>query len=319
MEPATTSALITAGAGLSSGILNLGATNKLNKKSVNYNKQLIDYNYEKQKAYNDYIYSQNSVKNQIQQYIDAGLNPNLAYGNSSPSQMSPIKSDYTPANLQTPNFDFVSNSTNNAFQSYNNFRQIQSDLDTADANRLNLIEQNGILKLNKIAAGLGNKKLSTELLTYGNLQRYQLESQFLQNQIARQSFDKTAVTLPLEIQLLQQNVQHIINENKLKGEELHQMQKYGRRLKDYEIQTAKYNIEHFLPSQLKNLEEKTNTEGLSNPVLRAAFYRSGKSNFKDFYDDYINQKSRSAWDESLLGQLEKWIDSKISPKNKQSF
>lgn len=94
-------ALITTGGNLAGGILNVGSqllTNHWNNKQQ----------WEMWHANNSY----NHPASQMQRYLEAGLNPNLIYGQSNTAQ---------PVNVgvaQPPNFDFLAQAANDSLDAY---------------------------------------------------------------------------------------------------------------------------------------------------------------------------------------------------------
>lgn len=83
MEPVTTAALITAGAAIAGGGVNAASTSKMNKKSMAFSRQMYDR--QRSDQLNDWnrVNDYNSPQAQMKRLQDAGLNPNLVYGQGS--------------------------------------------------------------------------------------------------------------------------------------------------------------------------------------------------------------------------------------------
>lgn len=127
-------ALIEGGAALAAGAttagINAGATAVANRKSYKYTKKMTDYqnllNLRNWVLQNEY----NLPKNQMKRYQDAGLNPNLIYGqqNTAGDVGSVSTSQFDVKSMQAPNLDPAS-----AISSYLAARRLAVDEKRADS------------------------------------------------------------------------------------------------------------------------------------------------------------------------------------------
>ena len=81
MDPLITSALIGGGVSLFNNLFGSGSASASQAKQFEYQKQLNQQQFDLQKQMFDYTSEYNNASNQVQRLKDAGLNPNLAYGN----------------------------------------------------------------------------------------------------------------------------------------------------------------------------------------------------------------------------------------------
>lgn len=109
LSAAATAALISGGAGLLGGLIDAGSTSIRNKKQLGYQKELAAYtnemNLENWKLQNEY----NSPKAQMERFREAGLNPNLIYGQGNAGNAGALPGYDTPrVQLETPRLDLAS-------------------------------------------------------------------------------------------------------------------------------------------------------------------------------------------------------------------
>ena len=99
-------ALIAAGAQVASSGLNYAATTSINKKTREWNEKM--YGRQREDALADWARSNeyNSPLSQMQRLREAGLNPNLVYGNGANNVSQPVRStDVKGWNPHAPAFD----------------------------------------------------------------------------------------------------------------------------------------------------------------------------------------------------------------------
>ena len=133
LTEAALAALITGGAGLLGTGINAGATAIRNRKQLGYQKELAAYtnemNLENWKLQNAY----NSPKAQMERYREAGLNPNLIYGQGTPGNAGALPGYDTPrVDLETPRFDLAS-VADNAITAYYDSKVKQAQVKATEA------------------------------------------------------------------------------------------------------------------------------------------------------------------------------------------
>ena len=83
MLPAIAGALISGGASILGNLFNTGSVNKTNQQQADFNKQMYDRQRADALADFDKLNAYNSPSQQMQRFKEAGLNPNLIYGQMS--------------------------------------------------------------------------------------------------------------------------------------------------------------------------------------------------------------------------------------------
>lgn len=147
------SAAIAGGATLAASGINAASVGKTNKKtrkfiSQQYDKQVQD-NIRLWQMQNEY----NSPQAQMQRLTDAGLNPNLVYGNGATTEAGAIsKGEMKQWNPEAPQFD-IGGAAMNAIQSYNSFEMKQAQVDNAKAQN-DILRQEALLKAADTARSL---------------------------------------------------------------------------------------------------------------------------------------------------------------------
>lgn len=123
---------------IASGLANVGASIATaagnifgQKRQEKANMRLAKYQQQAYERYNNQMLEYNSPKNQMARFQEAGLNPNLIYGQGNAgNQSSPVPvADQKPANYQT-------NIVGEALQAFNQTRMMQSQIQAIDANTI---------------------------------------------------------------------------------------------------------------------------------------------------------------------------------------
>ena len=129
-------AAISGGSGLIGSAINAGTQKKINASNQQYAKEMREYqnqwNLDQWNRQNDY----NSPAAQMSRYEDAGLNPNLIYGQQNVSSSSPSAST-TSAMKQAPKVNGAAGA--NAIRAYQNVKMQQAQID-------NIQERNELLR-----------------------------------------------------------------------------------------------------------------------------------------------------------------------------
>lgn len=133
LTEAALAALISGGAALAGTGINAAATSIRNRKQLGYQKELAAYtnemNLENWKLQNEY----NSPKAQMQRYKEAGLNPNLIYGQGTSGNAGALPGYDTPrVDLETPRFDLAS-VADNALTTYYDARVKEAQIKGMEA------------------------------------------------------------------------------------------------------------------------------------------------------------------------------------------
>ncbi|QCS36594.1 minor capsid protein [Capybara microvirus Cap3_SP_475] len=283
MDPAITSALIGAAATTAASASSNIAAGKLNKKSVKYNKELADYNFNINKQMADYQYNLNSVKNQVQQYIDAGLNPHLAYGNTSPSSFQSPVMNQLPANLLPSDFNNIGNAVNGFFQNYAQFQNTQNQTDLT-ASEIALKDwQKRLLEEQTFNTSKNNTILDKTINTFDKFQHYQLET--IQNNVKKQNLElqETQQMIPLRIEQAQQSIKSIIANRNLTNEQYYQMLNYKRKLNDLAVKIQKFNVDYMLPLQFNHTLEQIKGLEQNNSINKWNFERLQNTSTNDTF------------------------------------
>lgn len=109
--------------GLATGAVNTAAGMFGQKKAYKYNKRLAAYTFEKNMELLKYQLDYNSPKSQMARYAEAGLNPNLIYGQGTPGNME-SRPEYPQ--VKGPDYSFLANLGTQIAQS--NLMAAQTDL-----------------------------------------------------------------------------------------------------------------------------------------------------------------------------------------------
>ncbi len=203
--------LLTAGASLAGQAINAGSTSATNQSQLSYSKEM----YEKQRAdaladfnrLNEY----NSPKAQMARFKEAGLNPNLIYGQMSnaPAVRSSSPSSYNPT---APQFDLGS-TANMAIGQYYDTQLKQAQLDNVKEQNT-LLKQDSLIKMYEgISKNLLNQKSEFEVKNQKQLLSLSLDAMKAN---LRQTASQTNLTNE-QINKVQQEIQNLIKEGDLKG------------------------------------------------------------------------------------------------------
>lgn len=149
MSEITSAALGSAGVSLLNQGGNIVSTILANRA----NKDLAQYSYEQQKQMIAEQNAYNSPAAQMARYQEAGLNPNLIYGQISSGNQSSI-AKYESPTMQSPKVDL--NSAITGAQTLMSLKRASQDIRNAQRQELNLMEQNGILEQERISKMLDN-------------------------------------------------------------------------------------------------------------------------------------------------------------------
>lgn len=119
-------------AGLSAAVNGIsgGIKGALAKQEFKYNKKMADYQHEKNVALWNMNNEYNSPKQQMQRLGDAGLNPNLVYGNGAVGNSSASPQGYQAPRFQRPDIDVQ---IPDMIQKYQNFKLGQAQVDNVKA------------------------------------------------------------------------------------------------------------------------------------------------------------------------------------------
>lgn len=162
MEPITTAAAISAGAGVLGNAFNIASQGNMNKKNRQWNEKMYAQQKSDSREFWEMQNTYNSPEQQMQRLSKAGLNPQLAYGNgvvannsSAPDtpHAAPFRGDAPTVNLPSI-VDGYFNAQSQA-QRISNEKQIGN----------NLAVQNRILEAEATAKNLDNKFFADTLLS----------------------------------------------------------------------------------------------------------------------------------------------------------
>ena len=132
---------ITAGASLLGNIFNAGSVKKTNQRQQDFNTQMYQRQRADALADFDKLNAYNSPSQQMQRFKEAGLNPNLIYGNMQNSQ--PIRSvdakapDFVAPRIDTTGIPQALNQYYNIKQTELGLKQQEKAIELADQNILN--------------------------------------------------------------------------------------------------------------------------------------------------------------------------------------
>lgn len=135
MDPMILSALVAGGLSLIGGLLNNASINKHNEQLINYNNEVNQFNNEEQwkmwNANNNY----NTPHEQMLRYSEAGLNPNLIYGQSNTASPVNVGNAAQLSGLQVKNYDYIVSMLNPLMQSL--VSKVNADKTRADTTKVN--------------------------------------------------------------------------------------------------------------------------------------------------------------------------------------
>lgn len=143
--------------------MNIGATAKQNRKSRRWSEGMYDKQYRDSIAFWNMQNAYNSPEAQMQRFKDAGLNPNLIYGQGNPGNAGAISTpDIQRPEFRTPDFSGVTNLGSNVLAGY-------MSMELARARHDNLLADNTV-KLEEAAL-----KSAQRILTLGKGAREALD------------------------------------------------------------------------------------------------------------------------------------------------
>lgn len=190
-------AIIMSGASLIGGIFSNISVNKTNKDMLEYNKEINSFNNAEQwkmwNATNNY----NTPENQMLRYAEAGLNPNLIYGQSNTTSPVNVGTSTMLSSLQPKNYSFLAEALEPMMRYYLSDPKGR-ELDHTAKEISNSMQ--GILK--EIAEKTKDSKISFT----------QYESQLLQKQLKKitnelNDYDKNSAIRELERTLKRLNIE----------------------------------------------------------------------------------------------------------------
>lgn len=247
MDPLTATALIGAGSQLSGGIFGYIGQRKQNKTNLQLAKEARDHDVRMWQMQNEY----NTPAMQMQRLKEAGLNPNLMYGqgntgNASSPQKAPIPEVGNElSSLAQMSFAPV-------LSMYQDWRvknaQIENLKANADATRQNAT----LTALRQITQDYTNKKLGVQLPWVNlqeqyktNIARYKADQENLRSQYLFETIPATIKQVMLRNNLLEQQTRSVQLENQFNE----QLKPYGMRSTDPLWMRL---IMHVLPKNILN-------------------------------------------------------------------
>lgn len=244
--------LIAAGAQLVGQGINAMTTSQANKEQLAYNREM----YDKQRAdaladwtmQNEY----NSPQAQMQRFKDAGLNPNLIYGQmtNSPVVRTSSPQSYTP-NVARVDLGSVANT---ALASYFDTQLKQAQVNNLKAQNSNILQDTLLKAANVLAVGTNNAIKQTEL---ANLQTYSadaaresLRSLELSNKGKLQDIEIKEIMKAPNLQTALQNIKNLQSTNEETRVRIQNLLNTGK-LQDLDIQLKKNGIQPGDPMYLR--------------------------------------------------------------------
>ncbi len=239
--------LIAAGASIAGQAINAGSQSATNQSQLSYSREM----YDKQRAdaladwnmQNQY----NSPKEQMIRFKEAGLNPNLIYGqmSNSPVVRSSSPQSYNPT---APQVDLGSTAGMAIGQYY--------DTQLKAAQIDNLKTQGNVLEQESILKALSNDKLRKELPYVSQLLESDLSAKLLNNRATMQDIEFKKELFPIQKLLNIANL-NLTNEQKVKvNQEIQNAMKTGdlleleKKLKQFEVDNVKAT---YIIKQLQNI------------------------------------------------------------------
>lgn len=172
--------LISGGLGAVANLFGANAGSKRSLQAVREtneaNKELAEYQYEKNLEMWNYQNEYNTPQNQMKRLIDAGLNPNLMYGQGDTGNASNAPQYDAPRMEAYTGFGDlgVSSATTQLMQGlmgYANIKKTNAEADQIRQNTQNLEVQKQLTELQIIQQGFDNAKSEEELKIWGDLYR----------------------------------------------------------------------------------------------------------------------------------------------------
>lgn len=148
MPPEILAGSILGGASIGGNILSTLLTNRANRK-------LAEYSYEQQRQMINEQNQYNSPASAMQRYVDAGLNPNMIYGNIESGQQSGI-AKYEAPTMQAPQVGNVPAMLGDAIRTAMQSEMLKADLDIKHQQFENLKEQQFAIRAERHARDIDN-------------------------------------------------------------------------------------------------------------------------------------------------------------------
>jgi len=219
--------LISGGASLLGGLINAGSTSSANQSQLSYSKEM----YEKQRAdaladwnmQNAY----NSPSSQMARFKEAGLNPNLIYGqmSNSPVVRSSSLQSYNPT---PPQID-LGGAANMALTQYYDTKLKSAQIDNLKEQNV-LMKQDSLIKMYEgISKNLQNQKSEFEVKNQGDLLKMSLDAMRAN---IRQTSTSTNLTQE-QISKVQQEIKNMVIDGDIKG--------FEKLIKQFESQNLDLN------------------------------------------------------------------------------
>jgi hypothetical protein len=239
--------LIAAGASIAGQAINAGSQSATNQSQLSYAREM----YDKQRAdaladwnmQNEY----NSPKSQMARFQEAGLNPNLIYGqmSNSPVVRSASPQSYNP----TPPQVDLGSTAGMAIGQYYDTQLKAAQID-------NLKTQGQVLEQESILKALTNEKVRKELPYVSQLLESDLSAKLLSNRNMMQNIEQSKEMFPVQKALNIANL-NLTNEQKIKvNAEIQNalrtgdLQELEKKLKQFDVDNVKAT---YIIKQLQNI------------------------------------------------------------------
>jgi len=156
---------LAAGASLLGAGINAVATGKMNKRAVKFAREMYARQYADQIAFWNMQNAYNSPSAQMQRFRDAGLNPNLVYGQSNEASAMSVPSPMS-GQFETPRYgDAVANAGRSFFDTFYDIKMKNATYDNLRAQN-DVIRQEALLKratIGSVLTGTARKMFELSL------------------------------------------------------------------------------------------------------------------------------------------------------------
>lgn len=239
--------LIAAGASIAGQAINAGTTSATNQSQLSYAREMYDKQRADALADWDRQNKFNSPAAQMARFKEAGLNPNLIYGQMSnaPAVRSSTAGSYNP----TPPQVDLGNTANMAIGQYYDTQLKAAQID-------NLKTQGSVLEQESILKALTNDKIRKELPYVSQLLESDLSAKLLSNRNMMQDIEQKKEMFPIQKSLNLANL-NLTNEQKIKvAKEIQNVMRTGdlqeleKKLKQFEVDNIKAT---YIIKQIQNL------------------------------------------------------------------
>lgn len=241
-----------AGAQLGSQVINAMTTSQANKDQLAYNREM----YDRQRAdaladwtmQNEY----NSPQAQMQRFKDAGLNPNLIYGQmtNSPVVRTSSPQSYSPEVAKVD----LGSVAQTALSSYFDTQLKEAQINNLKAQNSNILQDTLLKSANVLAVGTNNAIKQTEL---SNLQAYSadaaresLRSLEIVNRAKLQDIEIKEIMKSPNLQQALQNIKNLQSTNEETKARIQNLLNSGK-LQDLDIQLKKNGVQPGDPIYLR--------------------------------------------------------------------